>query len=153
MPIDEVKTMTMEAGLGREKTGGIGSGRLLGSLESEVMSHMWRLKQATVRQVVSIINRERECAYTTVMTVMCHLVDKGLLARHSEGKRYRYSVAQSEDEFLRARSQEKVRSLLSDYGDLAIAGFLGEIGKAKPEKLAELREMLSKAADEDASSR
>lgn len=141
----------MEADAGKDRTDNIGPGKLLGSLEAEIMSHMWRLEEATVRQVVGIINREREVAYTTVMTVMGHLVDKGLLARRSEGKKYRYTVAQSEDEFLLSRSQEKVRSVLSEYGDLAIAGFLGEIGKAKPEKLAELREMLRKAADEDAS--
>lgn len=130
-----------------------GSEKLLGSLESEVMGHMWGLKHATVRQIVSAINRKREVAYTTVMTVMGHLVNKGLLTRRADGKKYRYSVAQTREEFLRSTSKDAVRNVLNDFGDLAVAGFLGEIGKASPERLAELRKMLDEAINEDAPSK
>ncbi len=55
--------------------------KLLGSLELQVMEFMWQAGEATVQQVVKTINRRRPIAYTTVMTVMGHLVDEGLLAR------------------------------------------------------------------------
>ena len=61
--------------------------KLLGSLELQVMEFMWQTGEATVQQVVKTINRRRPIAYTTVMTVMGHLVDKGLLSRTMEGKR------------------------------------------------------------------
>ncbi len=127
--------------------------KLLGELEAEVMGHMWEIEKATVQHIVQLINRQRPIAYTTVMTVMGHLVDKGLLTRTVEGKKYIYRVAQNKDEFLRNTSQNMVRSLLHDFGDLAIAGFLGEISKVKPEKLEELRDLLQTAVNEDTESK
>ena len=104
--------------------------KLLGSLELEVMEFIWQAREVTVQQVTEAISRKRPIAYTTVMTVMGHLVGKGLLARTREGKRYRYRVVQDRDEFLYQTSQRMVRSLVDDFGDLAIAGFLGEINRA-----------------------
>lgn len=124
------------------------SKKLLGGLESEIMHFMWDIDQATVQHVVKLINNQRPIAYTTVMTVMGHLVDKGLLTRTVEGKRYRYKVAQSKEEFLSITSQNMVRSILHDFGDLAIAGFLGEISKVKPEKFEDLKNLLQEAKDE-----
>ena len=129
------------------------AGKLLGKLEAEIMQCMWDCKEGTVQQVVDTIGNRRRLAYTTVMTVMGHLVDKGLLKRTSEGKRYLYRVAQSQDEFVRAASQNMVRQTLRDFGDLAIAGFMGEISKANPEKLEELRSLLREALDDEGSSK
>ncbi len=104
--------------------------KLLGSLELEVMEFIWQAREVTVQQAAETISRKRPIAYTTVMTVMGHLVDKGLLARTREGKRYRYRVAQDRGEFLYQTSQRMVRTLVDDFGDLAIAGFLEEINRA-----------------------
>src|SRR5450830_680212 len=112
------------------------SRKLLGKLEAEVMQCMWGCSEGTVQSVVGTIGKRRPLAYTTVMTVMGHLVDKGLLSRSSDGKRYLYKVAQTREDFLRSALQNVVRQTLSDFGDLAIAGFVGEISKEKPEKLA-----------------
>ncbi len=122
--------------------------KLLGSLELPVMEFMWQRGEATVQQVVKTINRRRPIAYTTVMTVMGHLVDKGLLARTMEGKRYRYLVARSRDEFLHEASRSKVHSLVNDFGDLAIAQFLGEIDNVERSRLEELRSRAQEASNE-----
>jgi predicted transcriptional regulator len=132
-----------------EKSYSIVSKKLMGSLECEVRECMWASNEATVQNVVQTIGSKRQLAYTTVMTVMGHLVDKGLLTRISEGKRYLYKVAQSKEEFVRRASQNIVRQTLSDFGDLAIAGFVGEISRVQPEKLQELRELLREAINEE----
>ncbi len=121
---------------------------LLGSLELEVMEFMWQAGEATVRQVGEVINRKRSIAYTTVMTVMGHLVDKGLLSRTIEGKRYRYQVVQGKSEFLYQASQRMIRTLVEDFGDLAVAGFLGEISKIEPDRLEQLRRLAQETRDE-----
>ena len=54
---------------------------------------MWEVEQATVRQVVAILQERRSIAYTTVMTIMNNLVTKGLLKRIPQGKAYLYRVA------------------------------------------------------------
>ena len=135
-----------------EQPGPVVPGNLLGELEAEVMHFMWELDTATVQRVVRLISYRRVIAYTTVMTVMGHLVDKGLLNRSSDGKKYIYVVAQTKEQFLRRASQERVRRIINDFGDLAIAGFMGEISKSNPEKLEELRGLLDEAAAEDAAS-
>ncbi len=127
--------------------------KLLGSLELQVMEFMWQTGEATVQQVVKTIKRRRPIAYTTVMTVMGHLVNKGLLARTMEGKRYRYLVARSRDEFLHETSKSRVHSLVDDFGDLAIAQFLGEIDNIDAGKLEELRNRIQEASNESGVSR
>ncbi len=123
--------------------------KLLGSLELEVMEFMWRAEEASVQQVAGAINRRRPIAYTTVMTVMGHLVDKELLSRTMEGKRYRYVVARSRDEFLRETSRTRIRTLLDDFGDLVIAQFLGEIDNLDDDRLEELRSRVQEASSEN----
>lgn len=122
---------------------------LLGSLELEVMKVMWKAKEATVHQVTDAIKRRRPIAYTTVMTVMVHLVNKGLLTRTKQGKKYTYLVAKSRQEFLHDVTRNKVRNLIDDLGDLAVAGFLGEISKIEPDRLEQLRSLFQETGSED----
>ncbi len=122
--------------------------KLLGSLELQVMEFMWQTGEATVQQVVKTINRRRPIAYTTVMTVMGHLVDKRLLSRTMEGKRYRYQIARSRDEFLLDSSRSMIHTLVDDFGDLAIAQFLGEIDNVEGSRLEELRSRAQEASNE-----
>ncbi len=122
--------------------------KLLGSLELQIMEFMWQTGEATVQQLVQTINRRRPIAYTTVMTVMGHLVDKELLSRTMEGKRYRYQVARSRDEFLLDSSRSMIHTLVDDFGDLAIAQFLGEIDNIEDSRLEELRSRAQEASNE-----
>ena len=122
--------------------------KLLGSLELQVMEFMWQTREATVQQVVKALKLKRPIAYTTVMTVMGHLVDKGLLSRTMEGKRYRYLVARSRDEFLLDSSRSMTHTLVDDFGDLAIAQFLGEIDNIDTDRLKELRSRARETTDE-----
>lgn len=123
--------------------------KLLGSLELEIMEGMWQLREATVQEVVKCINRKRPIAYTSVMTVMSHLVDKGLLSRTMVGTKYIYQVAQSKGEFLRTASKKMIRTLVNDFGDVAIAQFLGEVDNMDVGKLTQLRKLVQEADSEN----
>jgi predicted transcriptional regulator len=63
----------------------------LGETEMEILHHVWQMKNATVGDVLERIQRERPVAYTTVMTVMRNLADKGYLAFEKEGNSYVYT--------------------------------------------------------------
>ncbi len=132
-----------------EKQGATILKKLLGSLELEIIEWMWQAGEGTVRQVAEAINRTRPIAYTTVMTVMGHLVDKGLLARTKDGRRYRYRVTRSRDDFLLETSKNMTRTLVDDFGDLAIAGFLGEITKVDADRLEQLKKLVQAADSEN----
>lgn len=69
----------------------------LGETEMEVLNHVWDLGEATVKQVRKRILEDREVAYTTIMTVMKNLADKGYLKYRKDGVTYVYSPAQEPD--------------------------------------------------------
>ena len=58
----------------------------LGELEAEVLGVVWEMKQATVQEVKDALEPRRSLAYTTVMTVMSRLAEKGILERRKEGE-------------------------------------------------------------------
>src|SRR6056297_1638421 len=70
----------------------------LGETEMEVLHHVWDLGEATVADVRERILEDRDVAYTTVMTVLKKLAEKGYLTYHKEGRSYVYAPAQSPDE-------------------------------------------------------
>jgi predicted transcriptional regulator len=86
----------------------------LGETEMEVLHHVWHLGEATVKEVRKRILEDREVAYTTIMTVMKNLANKGYLKYRKEGVTYVYSPA---------REPESVRSNL--IGDLVKKVFKG----------------------------
>lgn len=109
---------------------------LLGELEAEVMERMWQRKEATVRDIATELQEKRPVAYTTVMTVMGHLTDKGLLTRSPlDKKTHIYRVALTQDEFLARSSQQMVDTLVADFGDLALAQFLEAVEQVEPDRL------------------
>lgn len=65
----------------------------MGALEARIMRSIWdRETTVTVRDVYEELLKERRIAYTTCMTVMGNLVEKGLLVQDRSGTAYRYDV-------------------------------------------------------------
>ena len=58
--------------------------------ELEVLQYIWEHGPCTVRDVMTALNEERPRAYTTVMTMMKIMVDKGYLARRKDGGSFVY---------------------------------------------------------------
>ena len=70
------------------------SATLTGS-ELEIMKIVWRLERTTVRDVYEELLKDRKIAYTTVMTMMKVLEQKGHLKRSSEDKAHVYEPSES----------------------------------------------------------
>lgn len=64
--------------------------RQLTDAELEIMQVVWELESGTVRQVHELLNQRRSLAYTTVMTMMGILEEKGHLTRTKQGRAYLY---------------------------------------------------------------
>ena len=62
--------------------------------ELEIMQIIWRRKTATVRDVYEELRAGRKVAYTTVMTMMGILEDKGFLKKSRRTKAYVYQPSQ-----------------------------------------------------------
>ena len=122
---------------------------LLGELEAAIMQIIWQYGEVTVRQVRSALQPTRPLAYTTVMTVMSRLVQKGLLRTRKQGKTFYYRPTATPDEFVAQRAQRAVRDVLANFGDVAMAYFLRELDDVDPQRLATLRDLIRKEpADE-----
>jgi predicted transcriptional regulator len=65
----------------------------LGETEMEVLHHVWNAGEASVADIRERILKDRKVAYTTIMTVMKNLADKGYLKYRKEGISYIYSAA------------------------------------------------------------
>lgn len=110
------------------------------------MDRLWKRGHATVREVVDDLGRTRSLAYTTVMTIMTRLHAKGLLQRVREGKTYVYRPAFSREEHRERISQELVRGLVVEFGDVALAQFAAELDGVDQSHRAALRRIASKEA-------
>ncbi len=126
---------------------------LLGELEREIAEWTWRRPpgELTVRQAYEVIglNRRPQLAYTTIMTVMSHLADKGILSRRRAGKTHYYQVAQTREEFLAHSASRQVERMVADFGDLALASFAEQLAAADPQRLARIQSLLEKETKEE----
>jgi BlaI family penicillinase repressor len=66
----------------------------LTALELEIMKLVWGLEAATVRQVYEALLERRHIAYTTVMTMMKILEQKGFLKKKQVDRAYLYTPTQ-----------------------------------------------------------
>ena len=101
----------------------------LGDLEREVMTQLWDAAEPlTVRQVHERLSRERDLAYTTVMTVLDRLAKKGVVTQHKADRAYRYAPAQTREEMTASVMLDALSS--SPDQDAALAHFVGQLSPA-----------------------
>lgn len=68
-----------------------------GELEQRVMELLWATEgPSSVSDVHLLLSRERELAYTTVMTVLDRLAKKGLVERELVARAWQYRAASSQ---------------------------------------------------------
>lgn len=113
-------------------------------LEAEIMETVWSSEWETfaVSDVHNILEKEREIAYTTVMTTVSRLFDKGLLDRHKEGRRYIYVPKMTRDEFIEAMTREVLQSLPPLGREAAVALLVEQVAKADDEELERLEALI-----------
>ncbi len=95
----------------------------LAPLELDCMTAIWSLGAATVRDVQDKLMATRPRAYTTVMTIMDRLAQKGIVNRQKVGRAYRYQANLSCDE-ARVSAVQKVVAGFFDGSTEALASHL-----------------------------
>jgi predicted transcriptional regulator len=81
--------------------------RVLGLQELQIMKVVWERGRVTVRDVYEVLRARRQVAYTTVMTTMTILDQKGFLKRTpGEDRAFVYEPARSRDTVMRAMVKE-----------------------------------------------
>src|SRR3972149_321820 len=95
------------------------------------MEHLWRGGPPAGGDALEPPNRsgERKLAYTTVMTILVRLHEKGHVTRQKEGRRFRYAAALDEAS-LRARvGRAGPGDLTERYGAGSVPAFATELGE------------------------
>ena len=113
----------------------------LGRLEAAVLDVLWTSGELTTPEVHELVGRQRQLAYTTILTTLQRLHRKGLLTRTSRGRGHAYAPAQSREEFFGSRASGLASQLLQ-LGDAGLAAFLAEARRLDPEFVATLRARL-----------
>ncbi len=75
-------------------------------LELMCLNALWVMGEGNVRDVRERVANHRALAYTTVMTVLDRLVQRGLCARRKSGRAFLYAPAISRDALRRLALQE-----------------------------------------------
>ncbi|HEX9766548.1 MAG TPA: BlaI/MecI/CopY family transcriptional regulator [Nitriliruptorales bacterium] len=127
---------------------------LLGTLEYDILRVLWRQAPASVGTVLEQLNRQRgeqdPLAYTTVMTVLARLHDKGLADRDKQGRAYRYTPRYDEPALIDHLGGQEVARLLDRYGQVALAQFASALQQADPDLLRQVTELANGGDDDDA---
>lgn len=128
----------------RIRKGQDGAAIRLHDLEAEVMDVVWSrgLREFAVSDVLETLERRRDIAYTTVMTTLVRLHEKGVLERRRDGKRYLYTPRYSREEFVQATVREVLESIGSAAGRDVLALLVETASSADEATLDELERMI-----------
>jgi predicted transcriptional regulator len=116
----------------------------LADAELEVLATLWSEGPSTVRTVMNHLHaRGRRLAYTTVLTFLARLEQKGFVTADKSGLAYVYRPAISRDRVSRGR----IRRLLELFYDGAPAGLVLQLvreGRFSADDLAELQRLIER---------
>ena len=107
--------------------------------EVDILAALWRLGQATVREVHEALNKD--CGYNTTLTQMRLMADKGLLIRKERFRSHVYESSVPQDQMQKRIAGDLMRRAFGGSAKKLIMGALGAHHTSSAE-LAEIRQMI-----------
>jgi predicted transcriptional regulator len=108
--------------------------RSFGHLEREVMRAVWRAEEpVTGHEIADALKGSKEIAYTTLLTVIDRLREKGYLTRTRDGRSYRYRAVMPEADYAASLMSQVLDA--SDNRSDALLSFAGKLEPAEAEAL------------------
>lgn len=108
---------------------------VLGPLAAAIVREVTQRGETSVGDVVDGLRKTqgREHAYTTVMTVMGRLHERGVLDRERRGRQHIYRATAPEGELIDRLSGLAVDRLIDRYGTAALRHFAVKLADLDPE--------------------
>ena len=121
---------------------------VLGPLAAPIVREVLARGEATVGDVRTALqaSERRRIGYSTVMTVMARLCERGVLTREKRGRRFVYQPALAEADVIDELSRRAVDQVVHRYGSAAIRHFASRLTDLDPELR---RRLLELAADNE----
>jgi len=107
----------------------------------EVLKVLWERGPSTGREVLELLNAQRKRAYTSVMSVLNIMADKGLATRKPYGRAFIYSAKRPREKTL----GNMVGSLLGRAFEGSAATLVSQVldqSKPSPEELDQIRKAI-----------
>lgn len=107
--------------------------------EIDILSALWRLGPATVREVHEAL--EKDCGYTTTLKQMQLMTEKGLLIRSERFRSHVYESAVPKEEMQQRIAGDLLKRVFGGSARSLVMGALGA-QPASHEELADIRKMI-----------
>ena len=112
--------------------------------ESEVMAVLWRLRRASVGDVVTAMNHTRAVTYSTVQTMLRILETKGYVTHDKVARAFVYEPVVDERQARRRALRHLVRRLFEGSPSLLVLNVL-EDEELDPAEREQLRKLIERA--------
>ena len=120
-----------------------GKKAVLAGQELEIMKVIWQLEQATVRDVYEELLKRRKIAYTTVMTMMKILEQKGYLKKSDKDRAFVYRPARPQRQVINGMVKEFINRVFNGSAEPLLLHLVEEKGLS-PEEISEIRRLINK---------
>src|SRR5690348_9459852 len=109
--------------------------------ELEIMKIIWERERATVRDVYEALLEHRKVAYTTVMTMMKILEQKGFLKQSQEERAYLYRPTQAKGQVIGAMVREFINRVFNGSAEPLLVHLVEEhhLSQKELEEISKLR--------------
>jgi len=119
---------------------------VLTSQELEIMKVIWRTGTSTVRDVYETLLKERKIAYTTVMTMMNILEQKGYLKKSQKDRAFTYQATRPQKQVIRGMVREFVDRVFNGSAEPLLLHLI-EDRRVSEEDLDEIRRLLHETSE------
>jgi BlaI family penicillinase repressor len=109
--------------------------------ELEVLKILWDRGPSTVRQVLEVLNETRRRAYTSVMSLLGVMTDKGLLSREPKGRAFVYRAKVGREKTLGQMVDDLLTRAFEGSAATLVARLLDQ-SSPSPQELEEIRKAL-----------
>ncbi len=116
---------------------------VLAGQELEIMKIVWDRETVTVRDVYEVLREHRRIAYTTVMTTMSILEQKGFLRRTRKERAYLYRPTRRRESVVRGMVREFLDRVFNGAAEPLLV-HLAEDRRISEDDLDEIRRLIRK---------
>jgi BlaI family transcriptional regulator, penicillinase repressor len=117
-------------------------------VELEILQVLWEHQPATVRELVEILNQTRPRAYTSILSMLNVMFEKGLVTREPKGRAHVYRARYSRERTLGGVVSDLLGRVFEGSTTSLITRVL-EQSKPSPDELDEIRRAIEEWQSEE----
>jgi BlaI family transcriptional regulator, penicillinase repressor len=119
-----------------------GLDQVLGKLEKPIMEALWLRGESSVRDILEELNNSQGQTYSTLITVMNRLSNKGLLEKKKVGKAFFYKPTYTKAELLDIVSKKVIQGISELSLQATILNFVDYVSTKDSKHLDQLSELI-----------